>query len=63
MGFVTHHWYLLIVGGAAAVYGFLRWKKTDRGRKQWDRLKLRLPRIGDVVQKVALARWSRTFWG
>ena len=26
-------------------------------------LKLRIPRIGDVVQKVALARWSRTFSG
>ena len=30
--FVTHQWYLLIVGAAAVAYGFLRWKKTDRGR-------------------------------
>jgi type IV pilus assembly protein PilC len=30
----------------------------------WDRFKLRLPaQIGDVIQKVALARWSRTFAG
>ena len=43
---------------------FFRWKKTERGRAQWDRFKLRLPfKIGDVVQKVALARWSRTFSG
>jgi type IV pilus assembly protein PilC len=61
--FVTHLWYLLIAGTAGGIYAFLRWKKTDRGRKQWDRLKLRIPRIGDVVQKVALARWSRTFSG
>jgi len=61
--FVTHYWYVLIVGTAASVYAFLRWKKTDRGRIQWDRFKLRIPRIGDVVQKVALARWSRTFSG
>ena len=61
--FVTHQWYLLIGFSAAAIYGFLRWKKTDRGRRQWDRFKLRIPRIGDVVQKVALARWSRTFSG
>jgi type IV pilus assembly protein PilC len=60
---VTHYWYALIGGVAAATYAFLRWKKTDRGRHQWDRLKLRIPRIGDVVQKVALARWSRTFSG
>ena len=61
--FVTGKWYILIpliVGGA---YGFMRWKKTERGRAQWDRVKLRFPRIGDVVRKVALARWSRTFSG
>ena len=61
--FVTHQWYLLIGGIALGSYAFLRWKKTDRGRLQWDRFKLRIPRIGDVVQKVALARWSRTFSG
>jgi type IV pilus assembly protein PilC len=61
--FVIHEWYILIAGTAAGIYGFLRWKKTDWGRRQWDRLKLRIPRIGDVVQKIALARWSRTFSG
>ena len=61
--FVTQRWYVLIVLSAASIYGFLRWKKTDGGRRQWDRFKLRIPRIGDVVQKVALARWSRTFAG
>jgi type IV pilus assembly protein PilC len=48
----------------ASLVGFFQWKKTDRGRRQWDRVKLRIPfHIGDVVQKVALARWSRTFSG
>jgi type IV pilus assembly protein PilC len=61
--FVTHQWYILIGLFIGGTYGFLRWKKTDRGRVQWDRFKLRIPRIGDVVQKVALARWSRTFGG
>jgi type IV pilus assembly protein PilC len=61
--FVTHQWYLLIGFTALGSYAFLRWKKTDRGRSQWDHLKLRIPRIGDIVQKVSLARWSRTFSG
>jgi type IV pilus assembly protein PilC len=61
--FLTHQWYLLIPAIAGGIYGFLRLKKTDRGRRMWDRFKLRIPRIGDVVQKVALARWSRTFSG
>ena len=62
-GFVTHQWYVLLGILIPGTYGFLRWKKTDRGRLQWDKTKLRIPKIGDVVQKVALARWSRTFSG
>jgi type IV pilus assembly protein PilC len=61
--FVTHQWYFLLGGIAVGLYAFIRWKKTDRGRLQWDRFKIRIPRIGDVVQKIALARWSRTFAG
>jgi type IV pilus assembly protein PilC len=61
---VTHHWYALVIGIPLLFVGFSRWRKTDQGRAQWDRVKLRLPaRIGDVVQKIALARWSRTFSG
>jgi type IV pilus assembly protein PilC len=42
-------------------FGFRRWKKTETGRENWDRFKLRLPAsIGSVVLKVAMARWSRT---
>ena len=45
----------------AALYLFLRWRKTERGRKVWGRVSLKLPiKIGNVVQKVALARFART---
>jgi type IV pilus assembly protein PilC len=59
---VTQRWYLLILFTGGAVFGFIKWKKSEWGRPQWDTLKLRVPlKIGDTVQKVALARWSRTF--
>ncbi|MDQ6750620.1 MAG: type II secretion system F family protein [Actinomycetota bacterium] len=59
--FVTGRWYLLLGGTALAVWGFLKWKKSKTGRPQWDTFRLRIPmKIGEVVQKVALARWSRT---
>jgi type IV pilus assembly protein PilC len=52
---------LVYVGIGAAVFAFLRWKKTEHGRKVWGRVVLRIPaKIGDVVQKVALARFART---
>ena len=58
---VTHQWYLLFGGTAAIVIGFRAWKKSSWGRPQWDSFRLKIPfKIGTVVQKVALARWSRT---
>jgi type IV pilus assembly protein PilC len=48
-------------GMGAGVFLFLRWKKTERGRKVWGRISLKIPlKIGEVVQKVALARFART---
>jgi type IV pilus assembly protein PilC len=61
---LTGSWYILIPGLAAGIFGFFKWKKTDKGKEVWQRFTLRLPfKIGDVIQKVALARWSRTFSG
>src|ERR687895_206857 len=61
---ITGRWYLMIAGTWLLIYAFRRWKKSERGREQWDRLKLKFPmKIGDIVQKVALARFSRTFSG
>jgi type IV pilus assembly protein PilC len=59
---LTHRWYLLILIVGGIVVGFVKWKKSSWGRPQWDTFKLRVPmKIGDTVQKIALARWSRTF--
>jgi len=61
---LTGYWFILIPGLVLAFFVFFKWKKTDQGNELWDRFKLRLPaKIGDVIQKVALARWSRTFAG
>jgi type IV pilus assembly protein PilC len=52
----------LYAGMIAGVFGFLRWKNTENGRRIWGRLSLRIPfKIGDVIHKVALARFARTF--
>ena len=54
-------WYLVIVVVVAALTAFIYWKRSSWGRPQWDAFKLRIPlKIGDVVRKVAIARWART---
>jgi type IV pilus assembly protein PilC len=61
---LTGYWYVLIPAIVVVFVAFFKWKKTDRGNDLWDRFKLRIPmKVGDVIQKVALARWSRTFAG
>src|SRR5262249_40825206 len=53
--------YLLVGAVAAIVFMFVRWKATESGRNQWDRMRLKFPlKIGEIAQKIALARWSRT---
>jgi len=61
---LTGYWFVIIPAIMIGFFVFFRWKKTERGRDVWERFILHLPfKIGDVIQKVALARWSRTFAG
>ncbi|HEX4108052.1 MAG TPA: type II secretion system F family protein [Solirubrobacteraceae bacterium] len=58
---VTSSWYLLIIVAVVGVVAFIKWKRSTWGRAQWDRFRLRVPlHIGEIVQKVGIARWSRT---
>jgi type IV pilus assembly protein PilC len=59
---VTGQWYILIAVAVGGFVGFKKWRTSSWGRPQWDRLRLRVPfKIGATVQKISLARWSRTF--
>ena len=58
---VRTKWYILFPGFGALIFGFLRGKKTEQGRRIWDRVRLKAPvGIGAVVLKVGMARFSRT---
>jgi type IV pilus assembly protein PilC len=60
--FIKSDWWLIGLVGIGGTFGFKRWRRTEHGRRNWDRLKLRLPmKVGDVVLKVTMARFSRTF--
>ncbi|PKF71780.1 MSHA biogenesis protein MshG [Pseudomonas fluvialis] len=59
--FFQDYWWLLLILLAGGLYGFLRWTKTEQGALHWDRLKLRLPIVGGIFERIALARFTRTF--
>jgi type IV pilus assembly protein PilC len=58
---LRHYWFIIFPAIGGMIFAFRRLKRTERGRQVWDRFKLRIPmRVGDVVHKIALARFSRT---
>jgi type IV pilus assembly protein PilC len=58
---LRHQWYIIFPLIGFAIWGGLRYKKTETGRQAWDRFKLRVPlKIGEVVLKVTMARLLRT---
>jgi type IV pilus assembly protein PilC len=60
--FVTGQWYLVIAILFGVPFAFKKWRNSAWGRPQWDRIRIRIPfKIGVTAQKIALARWSRTF--
>ncbi len=59
--FMINFWYLIFGTVTAVVVGIGYYKKTPGGRYVWDSMMLKAPVFGDLFQKVALSRFSRTF--
>jgi type IV pilus assembly protein PilC len=57
---LRHKWFIIFPALTAAGFGLRKYKRTESGRRKWDRLKLKIPKIGSVVLKVTMARFSRT---
>lgn len=59
--FMVNSWGYLLGGLVLAVLTFRSWVGTQRGRYDWDRLKMKIPIAGKIVTKATLARFSRSF--
>lgn len=59
--FVVNYWPLILLGIFGAIAGFTSWSNTEKGRLKWDEKKLGIPIFGDVLERIALARFARTF--
>lgn len=59
--FFISYWYLIFGGLGGGIYFFLQaWKRDERVQIFMDRLLLRLPIFGTLVDKSCVARWART---
>jgi general secretion pathway protein F len=59
--FLRDYWWLVCLGIAALSFLFNLIISKERGRLAWDRFKLRVPIIGDLLRKQSMARFASTF--
>jgi type IV pilus assembly protein PilC len=59
--FLVHSWYIVLGGIVGAIVAFVRWNKTESGKRTVDKLMLKAPIFGPILVKVNIARFARTF--
>jgi len=58
--FLAHFWWLCILVLVAVGLLVSSYIRTPRGRFIWDRMKLRLPLVGDLLRKASILRFAQT---
>jgi type IV pilus assembly protein PilC len=58
--FIGNWWWLVFIGIAVAIFALNRYHKTYKGKRVLDSLLLRMPVLGIVLKKIAVARFCRT---
>lgn len=59
--FMQHYWYVLAICFVLLVLAVRQMLKTEKGRYTWDRYKLKIPLVGDIILRSTLVRFSRGF--
>jgi len=59
--FVVNYWWLLILIIVALVVLIKQYVNSVRGRLKWDKIKLKLPIVGSIIERSLLSRYGRSF--
>jgi type IV pilus assembly protein PilC len=59
--YAVAYWYVPVVVVIGTVVGYRAYTATETGRYHVDALKLRLPIVGDLLRKMSISRFARTF--
>jgi type IV pilus assembly protein PilC len=58
--FLSSYWWIVLIATVVGVYFFLQYLKTDNGKHATDIFKLKAPVFGKMIQKLYMARFTRT---
>lgn len=58
---ITSYWYIIfpVIGGT--VFGVIKYIGTPKGKRNFDILLLKIPGVKNIIKKMAIARFARTF--
>lgn len=57
----VNYWWALLLGTVSLVGGIWYYLKTPSGALFWGEKKLRLPVVGDIIDRASMARYGRSF--
>lgn len=57
----VNYWWALIIVSATLVGGIWYYLRTPKGAIVWGRRKLKMPIIGDIIDRASMARYARSF--
>jgi MSHA biogenesis protein MshG len=60
-GFFQKYWPLMVLAIIAASFSLHRFLRTTPGQLWWSERKLRLPIVGDIINRATLGRYARSF--
>jgi type IV pilus assembly protein PilC len=58
--FLRAYWWAVFGSIGLLFFAFKKWKSTDKGEYLFDTYMLKMPVIGDLIRKIAVARFTRT---
>ncbi len=58
--FIRGYWWALLAGSLISSFSYKSYRKTENGRFVTDKLAMKVPILGEVIQKSAVARFTRT---
>ena len=60
-GFMVNFWYIVLPAFGGGVMALLRYIKTPQGKIVFHKVVLKVPAVGGIIKKVAVARMARTY--
>jgi general secretion pathway protein F len=58
--FLQSYWFLVILGIGASAWLFRRWVTSEKGKRKFDRVALKMPIFGPIIMRINVSRFTKT---